>query len=150
MSCYESLDVGANDCFYLCHSTSVHCGCGANTGPGTFSAPLPPRSQAYIRPPPATAQQSPVRHHKRRCSPAEGGGGLMGQNREVVHLGSGHSSPPGSSERASIGQPQRRRDGHTVPPHIAWTGRGRRDSQHGFERKYNGSQSVIVDMEDSK
>ena len=42
--------------FYLCHCTSVHCGCGAN--PGGHSSPSPPHGQAYIRLAPATIQKS--------------------------------------------------------------------------------------------
>ena len=52
-----------NDCFYLCHFTSVHCGCGAN--PGGHSPPSPPHGHAYIRPAPATTQQSALDQRQR-------------------------------------------------------------------------------------
>ena len=50
----------------------MHCGCGAKPGPGTFSAPLPPRGQAFIRSPPAhsTADRARPAPERETVSPA--------------------------------------------------------------------------------
>ena len=147
--CCESLDLGTNDCFYLCHSTSVLCGlCPGSerlaAGSGTYTSPAGGRwgvalSRRPIKPGAAQRLQSPLTHHQRQCSPARlpdprpGGAGVanqMGQKpRSCAPRVLGHSPLHPAPQNAL--QPASRRDGPPRRTHIAWSNY-RSASQHGL------------------